>query len=159
MGKVLQSRKNTARKRFKAAGGSTSWWPCSCIVLATLYASQGKPGSCASASLACLQGGRAARHDKTFCLWLLAGKLAPKKAVPARRVPMLHKSTATQSRLWCPAKPISAAWMLCLSQCSAAGASLRGLLMTSGYHSKTTLFPVFYCHATVVHFIIPCVEH
>lgn len=31
------------------------------------------------ASLACLQGGRAARHDKTFCLWLLAGKLAPKK--------------------------------------------------------------------------------
>lgn len=47
--------------------------------LATLDASPGKPGSCANAPLACLLGCRAARHDKTFCLWLLAGKLALKK--------------------------------------------------------------------------------
>lgn len=53
------------------------------------------------------------------------------------------QSTATESRPWCPAKPISAAWMLCLSQSSAAGTSLQGLLVTSGHHSKTTLFPEF----------------
>lgn len=128
-------------------------------MLATLDASPGKPGSCANASLACPKRGRAARHDKTFCLWLLAGKLAPKKHLLQGEFPWFtkhcHRVTAAV-----PSK----AHFSCLDAVSVTeqccwhlSPGLTGDLWTP--QQNNTLPRIFYCHTTMMHFVIPCTEH
>ena len=86
-------------------------------------ASLGKPGGCADASLACLLGGRAARHDGCEKLaasgcwqgsWLRNGNVCKESS---------HASQSAAARLWLwrPAKLMLAGWMLHLSKSSAAG--------------------------------------
>lgn len=128
-------------------------------MLATLGASPGKPGSCSNASLACLQGGRATRHDKTFCLWLLAGKLAPKKHHLQGEFPWFTKHGHTVA-----ATVPSKAHLGCLGVvsvkeqcCWLLPKGLTGDLWI--LQQNNTLPRIFYSHATVVHCIIPCAEH
>lgn len=134
----------TAPKRLKAAGGYRRWWPCSCRGDAGHIGCQPRQTwqlyQCLPGVSPGWQGFKAWQN---FLPVASGRKSWLQKISTCKESSHASQSTATQSRLWRPAKPISAAWLLCLSKSSSAGTSLRGLLVTSGYHSKTTLFPEF----------------
>lgn len=160
LGKVLQSRKNAAPKRLKAAGGSRSWGLCSCRGDAGHIGCQPRQTwQLCQCLLGVSPGWQGCKAWQNFLPMVAGREVGSKKAPPARRVPVFTKhchgiaaTVPSKAQLGC-LDVVSVKEQCCwhLSQ------GLTGDLWIP--QQNNTLPSVFYCHATVVHFIIPCTEH